>query len=127
MVRAGSIRRWGVSNFDIDDMEELVALPGGNEVATNQVLYNLTRRGIEHDLMPWSQRHFDFPLMAYSPIEQGDLLRHPALRKIAEQLGRDAGAGRARLGVRAARHLRHPESRPAGARDGESRRVAKCS
>ncbi len=86
LLRAGSIRHWGVSNFDTDDMEELVALPGGKKVAANQVLYNLTRRGIEHDLIPWSQE-FRLPLMAYSPIEQGDLLRHQALRKIAASLG----------------------------------------
>ena len=86
LLRAGSIRHWGVSNFDTDDMEELVALPGGKKVAANQVLYNLTRRGIEHDLIPWS-RKFRLPLMAYSPIEQGDLLRHQALRKIAASLG----------------------------------------
>ena len=86
LVRAGSIRHWGVSNFDTDDMEELVALPDGKKLAANQVLYNLTRRGIEHDLIPWSQK-VRLPLMAYSPIEQGDLLRHPALRKIAASLG----------------------------------------
>jgi len=85
LVRAGLIRRWGVSNFDIDDMKELVALSKGDEVATNQVLYNLTRRGIEYDLMPWAKR-FGLPLMSYSPIEQGDLLRHPALQKIAQRL-----------------------------------------
>jgi diketogulonate reductase-like aldo/keto reductase len=85
LMQAGHIRRWGVSNFDTDDMEELVALPGGNEVSTDQELYNLTRRGIEYDLMPWA-RKFALPLMAYSPIEQGELLRHPALRKIAQRL-----------------------------------------
>ncbi len=85
LIEAGRIRRWGVSNFDVDDMEELVALPGGKAVATNQVLYNLTRRGIEYDLMPWSRKR-NIPLMAYSPVEQGRLLRHPVLKKIAESL-----------------------------------------
>lgn len=85
LIAAGKIRRWGVSNFDVDDMEELMALPGGKACVTNQVLYNLTRRGIEYDLIPWS-RKFGMPLMAYSPIEQGRLLRHPALRKLAESL-----------------------------------------
>jgi diketogulonate reductase-like aldo/keto reductase len=85
LMESGKIRHWGVSNFDIDDMEELVALPGGKAVATNQVLYNLARRGIEHDLNPWLHKR-KIPLMAYSPIEQGDLLRHPALRKIAGSL-----------------------------------------
>ncbi len=84
LMKAGKIRDWGVSNFDVDDMKELVALPGGDEVAINQVLYNLARRGIEYDLIPWS-RKFGMPLMAYSPIEQGRLLRHPAVKKIAER------------------------------------------
>jgi diketogulonate reductase-like aldo/keto reductase len=85
LMQAGHIRHWGVSNFDTDDMEELIALPGGSDVSTDQVLYNLRRRGIEYDLMPWA-RKFALPLMAYSPIEQGELLRHPALRKIAQRL-----------------------------------------
>ena len=85
LMQAGKIRRWGVSNFDTDDIEDLLALPGGKAVATNQGLFNLTRRGIERDLIPWSRRH-NIPLMAYSPIEQGRLLRQAALRKIAERL-----------------------------------------
>ena len=85
LIQDGKIRDWGVSNFDGDDMEELVALPGGEAVAINQVLFNLTRRGIERDLIPWS-RKFGIPLMAYSPIEQGRLPRHPALRQIADRL-----------------------------------------
>jgi diketogulonate reductase-like aldo/keto reductase len=80
--RSGKIRSWGVSNFDTDDMQELVELPGGTAVATNQVLYNLTRRGIEYDLLPWSLEH-GIPIMAYSPVEQGRLLRHPALAAVA--------------------------------------------
>lgn len=86
LQRDGKIRHWGVSNFDVDDMEELTALTGGNAVATNQVLYNLTRRGIEYDLLPWSVAH-RLPTMAYSPIEQGRLLRHPALRQVAARHG----------------------------------------
>jgi diketogulonate reductase-like aldo/keto reductase len=85
LKKDGKIRRWGVSNFDVDEMEEVVALPGGKAVATNQVLFNLSRRGIERDLLPWSQRR-KMPVMAYSPVEQGRLLRHPALRKIAAGL-----------------------------------------
>lgn len=82
LTRAGKIRHWGVSNFDVPDMEELVALAGGSHVATDQVLYNLARRGIEWDLLPWCRtRHI--PIMAYSPVEQGRLLRHPELLKIA--------------------------------------------
>ncbi len=76
LIGAGKIRHWGVSNFDVDDLEELIALPGGEEVATNQVLYNLVRRRIEYDLLPWCRRN-DVPIMAYSPIEQGRVLRHP--------------------------------------------------
>jgi diketogulonate reductase-like aldo/keto reductase len=82
LMKAGHVRNWGVSNFDVDDMEDLIALPGGAAVSTNQVLYNLTRRGIEYDLMPWS-RKFGMPLMAYSPIEQGRLSRHRVVLKIA--------------------------------------------
>lgn len=80
----GMIRHWGVSNFDIDDMVELFGVPGGDEVQTNQVLYNLTRRGPEYALLPWLAQHQITP-MAYSPIEQGRLLEHPALQPIALQ------------------------------------------
>ena len=85
--RDGKIRYWGVSNFDVDDMEELVALTsaGVEPVAVNQVLYNLTRRGIEHDLLPWCQSH-NVPVMAYSPLEQGALSRNRAVRAIAGRL-----------------------------------------
>ncbi|HEY0844863.1 MAG TPA: aldo/keto reductase [Noviherbaspirillum sp.] len=86
LQRDGKIRHWGVSNFDVDDMEELVALPGGDRVATNQVLYNLTRRGIEHDLLPWCRAR-GIPVMAYSPIEQGRLVGHRALRDLAARHG----------------------------------------
>jgi diketogulonate reductase-like aldo/keto reductase len=79
----GKIGAWGVSNFDVDDMAELLGVPGGGNVATNQVLYNLGRRGIEFDLLPWSQSH-GIPLMAYSPIEQGRLLQHPDVIRIAK-------------------------------------------
>lgn len=82
---AGKIRNWGVSNFDPDDMEELLAA-GGTDVAANQILYNLTRRGIEFDLLPWSAKH-KIPVMAYSPVEQGRLSRNAALMKIAASRG----------------------------------------
>jgi diketogulonate reductase-like aldo/keto reductase len=84
LQQAGAIRYWGVSNFDVDDMEELFALAGGTGCASNQVLYNLRRRGIEAGLMPWSREH-NVPIMAYSPIEQGRLLRDPALAAIASR------------------------------------------
>jgi len=88
LLAAGKIRSWGVSNFDVDDMEELLAV-GGRAVAANQVLYNLSRRGIEYDLLPWSAQH-KVPVMAYSPIEQGRLLGNPALRRVAEAHGATA-------------------------------------
>ena len=84
LVDNGKIRHWGVSNFDRDDMEELVSVPGGEAVATDQVLYNLTRRGIEWDLLPWCEGR-RLPVMAYSPIEQGRLLEHPALHQVADR------------------------------------------
>jgi diketogulonate reductase-like aldo/keto reductase len=80
----GMIRHWGVSNFDIDDMVELWSVPGGDEVQANQILYNLARRGPEYALLPWLAQHRITP-MAYSPIEQGRLLEHPALQPIALQ------------------------------------------
>jgi diketogulonate reductase-like aldo/keto reductase len=82
LVEAGKIRYWGVSNFDIADMQELDELIGGADVATDQVLYNLTRRGIEFNLLPWCRKR-GIPVMAYSPIEQGRMLRSPDLQKIA--------------------------------------------
>ncbi|WP_031395920.1 aldo/keto reductase [Sphingomonas sp. STIS6.2] len=82
---AGKIRHWGVSNLDTQDMAELDAA-GGQGCATDQILYNLTRRGPEHDLLPWLDRH-DIPVMAYSPVEQGRLLAVPALARIARDIG----------------------------------------
>lgn len=83
LKRDGKIRRWGVSNFDLEDMKELLALDGAGTVATDQVLYNLTRRGIEYDLLPWCAER-RLPVMAYSPLEQGRLLRDPVLKEIAD-------------------------------------------
>ncbi|MBY5797921.1 aldo/keto reductase [Rhizobium leguminosarum] len=80
---SGKIGAWGVSNFDTDDMEELLRVPDGANVAANQVLYNLSRRGIEFDLLPWCQSR-KIPVMAYSPIEQGNILHHPELIRIAK-------------------------------------------
>ena len=79
----GKIGAWGVSNFDTDGMQELLDVPNGENVAANQVLYNLSRRGIEYDLLPFCQER-GIPLMAYSPIEQGRLARHPELIRIAK-------------------------------------------
>jgi diketogulonate reductase-like aldo/keto reductase len=79
---AGKIRHWGVSNFDADDMDELDGVPGGRACQVNQVLYNLTRRGIEFDLLPWSRKR-SMPIMAYSPVEQGALARSGRLEAVA--------------------------------------------
>ncbi len=84
LARAGKILDWGVSNFDIGEMGELSATHDGKACATNQVLYNLTRRGIEFDLMPWCRKR-KIPIMAYSPIEQGRMLNHTALREVGSR------------------------------------------
>jgi diketogulonate reductase-like aldo/keto reductase len=86
LQRAGKIRHYGVSNLDIDDMRELWGLPGGRAVQTNQLLYNLTRRGPEWDLLPWL-RERRIPLMAYSPIEQGRIVRNAKLCAFARPYG----------------------------------------
>jgi len=86
LQRAGKIRNWGVSNFDTDDMAELAGVAGGDGVQTNQVLYNLGTRGIEWDLLPKAQRD-GIPVMAYSPVAQGDLARDAGLADIARRHG----------------------------------------
>ncbi len=78
---SGRIRHWGVSNFDVDEMQALRAVDGGDRCAINQVHYSPSTRGIEFDLLPWQRRH-QLPTMAYSPIDQGELARHPALAAI---------------------------------------------
>ncbi len=84
LQRRGRIRLWGVSNFDVDDLRELAAVPGGKACAANQVYYSLGARGPEFDLLPWQRLH-QMPLMAYSPLDQGELADHPALRPVAER------------------------------------------
>lgn len=91
---AGKILDWGVSNFDIDDMRELAALDRKKECATNQVLYNLTRRGIEFDLVPFC-RECGIPLMAYSPLEQARMLGDATLKQVAQR--HDAGPAQVAL------------------------------
>jgi aldehyde reductase len=83
---AGKIRHYGVSNLDLADMQELHALKCGAAVAANQLLYNLSRRGIEWDLLPWL-RAKGIPVMAYSPLEQGRLLKHKSLSAFAQRHG----------------------------------------
>lgn len=86
LQQRGHIRHWGVSNFDVDDLAELDAVPGGAACALNQVYYSLAERGVETALLPL-QRARGMPLMAYSPIDQGDLARAPALRDAATRRG----------------------------------------
>jgi diketogulonate reductase-like aldo/keto reductase len=86
LQKAGKIRHYGVSNLDYSDMQEWWKAPGGKAVAVNQLLYNLTRRGIEFDLQPWL-RERKVPVMAYSPVEQARLLREPRLVKFAMSRG----------------------------------------
>ena len=83
--RAGKIRHWGVSNCDVDDLEELG--PALAACATDQVLYSLEHRGIEYDLLPFCARR-GMPVMAYSPLGQGGrLLRQRALAEVAARRG----------------------------------------
>ena len=98
---AGKIRHWGVSNLDTDDMEELEQA-GGAACATDQVLYNLSRRGVEHELFPWLAKR-GVPPMAYSPVEQGRLASSPALQWIARSRGVES------LQIALAWVLRRPE------------------
>jgi diketogulonate reductase-like aldo/keto reductase len=84
LLKGGKIRYFGVSNLDLDDMREFTSLPAGEQVATNQLLYNLTRRGIEWDLLPWMREHH-IPVMAYSPVEQARLLSNPKLVEFARR------------------------------------------
>lgn len=87
LQQQGKIGSWGVSNFDVDDMEELFELNGATECTVNQVLYNPEHRGIEFDLLPWCQAH-NVTIMAYSPIGQaGELLESKAVREVALRHG----------------------------------------
>jgi diketogulonate reductase-like aldo/keto reductase len=86
LERAGKIRHYGVSNLDLAEMQELWSVPGGAAVQTDQLLYNLTRRGIEWDLLPWLRKR-KVPLMAYSPLEEGRLARDSRLTGFAQRHG----------------------------------------
>jgi diketogulonate reductase-like aldo/keto reductase len=85
------IRHWGVSNFSIDDMRELVAVPGGAACSVNQVWYSLNQRGPELDLLPW-MRLYEMPLMAYCPLDEGALLAHTGLQRLAQRKGTSASS-----------------------------------
>lgn len=84
LIRQGKIRRWGVSNLDYDDMQELYGVTGGKACATNQVLYHLGSRGIEFDLLPWCQQQ-QIPVMAYCPLAQAGRLRDDLFNSRAVQ------------------------------------------
>lgn len=84
LQREGKIRHWGVSNMDVDEMEEIVSCSGGDTCAANQILYNLSRRGVEYDLLPWCEER-SVPIMAYSPIEQNRILKDRALAAVAKR------------------------------------------
>ena len=86
LVAGGRIARWGVSNLDVDDLRELARLPGGGRVMANQVLYNLARRGIEFELLPLCNAE-GIDVMAYSPFDEGPLVRHPAVVDAAREAG----------------------------------------
>ncbi|ACS85765.1 aldo/keto reductase [Musicola paradisiaca] len=91
LQRQGKIRHWGVSNLDVDDMQELWEYQGGGHCQTNQVLYHLASRGIEYDLLPWCRQH-QLPVMAYCPLAQAGTLRNnlfgnSAIVRVAEQYG----------------------------------------
>ncbi|KHT08195.1 hypothetical protein RC91_02945 [Pectobacterium brasiliense] len=89
LQQAGKIGQWGVSNLDLEDMQELWSLNGGQRCMTNQVLYHLASRGIEFDLLPWCQQQ-QLPVMAYCPLAQAGRLReglfsHPVVNRIARE------------------------------------------
>jgi diketogulonate reductase-like aldo/keto reductase len=84
LVAAGKIGRWGVSNLDVEDMDELFAVSGGKACAANQVLYNLARRGIEGGLLQWCRKR-GVPIMAYSPLEQARIPAAPGLGAVARR------------------------------------------
>ncbi len=92
LKKEGKIRRWGVSNFDTDDMEELWSVPNGKNCSVNQVLYNVSSRGIEYDLLPWMREH-KVPLMAYCPLAQGgDLCSGLYKSKVLNNIANNHGA-----------------------------------
>jgi diketogulonate reductase-like aldo/keto reductase len=108
---AGKIHAWGVSNFKVGDMEDLFRVSHGDRCATNQVLYNLGNRGIEHDLLPWCEQH-GMPVMAYSPLggSGASLLRDPTLARIGAAHGCSAAAVALAWTIRNGNVIAIPES-----------------
>jgi len=108
---AGKIRAWGVSNFKVRDMENLIRIPNGDRCATNQLPYSVNSRGIEHDLLPWCERH-GMPVMAYSPLGGAgtSLLRDPTLARIAAARNCSAAAVALAWAIRSGNVIAIPES-----------------
>lgn len=108
---AGKIHRWGVSNFDTGQMEQLIRVPNGNRCATNQVPYSLNNRHIERDLLPWCKQH-DMPVMAYSPLggDHNLVVRDPALARIGATHGCSASAVALAWVIRSGKVIAIPES-----------------
>jgi diketogulonate reductase-like aldo/keto reductase len=109
LCAAGKIRAWGVSNFKVSDMEDLFRVPDGRRCATNQVRYNLERRGIEYDLLPWCEQR-GMPVMAYSPLGEGSLVHDPTLAKISAAHGCSATAVALAWAIRSGNVIAIPES-----------------
>jgi len=107
----GRIRAWGVSNFNISDMERLLNVPHGDSCATNQVPYSLGDRAIEHDLLPWCSQH-GIPVMAYSPLggASSTLLRDPTLARVGSAHGCSAAAVALAWTIRSGKVIAIPES-----------------
>lgn len=106
---AGKIRDWGVSNFDVEDMQELWDIKGGQHCLVNQVLYHAGSRGIEFDLLPWCAQH-EVTVMAYSPLGSRALLDHPVLHAIGERRGVAATAVALAWAIRSGKVIAIPES-----------------
>ncbi len=108
---AGKIRAWGVSNFNVSQMEALLRIPDGHRCAVNQVGYNLMNRSIEKDLLPWCAEH-KIPVMAYSPLGSGSstLVRDPSLVEMGAKLGYSAAAVALAWVVRSGNVIAIPES-----------------
>jgi len=117
----GYILRWGVSNFDVGDMEELLRIRGGEGCATNQVVYNLADRHIERGLLAWGERHA-LPIMAYSPLGRGgDMLRNVGLVRVAQRHQSNPAAVALAWTIRSGHVIAIPESgSPAHVRENAS-------
>jgi diketogulonate reductase-like aldo/keto reductase len=106
---AGKIRAWGVSNFNVSQMEDLVHVPDGHRCSTNQVPYNVASRDIEHDLLPWCEQR-GMPVMAYSPLGGSSLVRDPTLARIGAAHGCSATAVALAWAIRSGNVIAIPES-----------------